>query len=339
MLLVNNVATHEAQLNTLTHAEWTGGVNVADLVFPWFLFIVGVAIPFSAGAAQRKGVTGWQYAGKVLGRALSLVLLGWLVDSSVAHKPQIGLGVLQLIGLAYACGALLGRAPVGVRLGCAAALLLGHWALLKGYQTPNFPRGTFEEDRNVVAYLNDMYLGRWGLKGLISVVPTTGMVLIGTGVGELLQRSSANRRLLVLVGAGAVGLLLGWLWSLALPFNKPVWTGSYILFTAGAGMVGLAVFYLLVDRLGWKVVGFPFVVFGSNAIVAYVLPILVKVHILQEWTWIRAGKPVSIQQALLQSAIEHWGRANGGWAYTVGYIGFWWLALLVLYQRKLFLRV
>lgn len=340
MLLVNNMALGELTPESLTHADWSGGINFADLVFPWFLFIVGVSIPFAAASARRRGVSGWPLAGKVLSRAVTLVLLGWLLDSSVAHQPMIGLGVLQLIGCAYACGTLLALLPAVPRLVTAAALLLGHWAILALVHAPGVPAGTFEEGRNAITHLNETYLAAFGLKGLVSVIPTTAMVLIGTAAGDLFRSSlPQKRRVLVLTTAGLVLGAIGGLWSLSLPFNKPVWTGSYILFTAGCGLLTLAVFYLLVDGLGWRAPAFPFVVFGSNAIVAYVLPILVKIHILQEWTVSRAGKDVPLQAALLKWTASEFGRVNGGWVYTAGYILFWWLVLLVLYRKKLFLRV
>lgn len=139
-------------------------------------------------------------------------------------------------------------------------------------------------------------------------------------------------------------MALGGLWSLALPFNKPVWTGSYIVFTAGCGALALAALFLLIDVAGWRRPAFPLVVFGSNAIVAYVAPILVKIHVLQEWLWPPSGPgpssaPSSLQQAIQQALVADFGRVRGGWLYTLGYIGVWWLILFVLYRKRIFLRV
>src|SRR5437016_3794637 len=112
MLLVNNVALDTATPRPLTHAPWNGGVYFADLVYPWFLLIVGVAIPFSAGAARAKGVPSWRYDLKIVGRAVTLLLLGCLIDSSTWKYPTFDLGVLQLIGLSYLVGALLYDLPL-----------------------------------------------------------------------------------------------------------------------------------------------------------------------------------------------------------------------------------
>ncbi|HEU4754639.1 MAG TPA: DUF5009 domain-containing protein, partial [Armatimonadota bacterium] len=339
MLLVNNMALGELTPDSLTHADWSGGITFADLVFPWFLFIVGVAIPWSAASRRRHGLSRGRYAWKVLGRTVTLVLLGWLLDSSIARAPVTGLGVLQLIGLAYCAGALLYDLPGSARAAIAAALLVGHWAAIRFVPVPELGAGAFTESQNLIQHLNERYLQAYNLKGLISAVPTTALVLIGTLAGDHLRRESVpvSHRAGHLAAAGAVLVALGWLWSLDLPFNKPLWTAPYIVLSAGYGGLILAAFYAVMDVHGWKGWALPLVVFGSNAIVAYVAPILVKLHTLQEWKW--AGTDLTLQQALLQAATTHWGPIAGGWAYTGGYILFWWLVLLYLYRKKLFLRV
>ena len=107
MLLVNNTVETPATPKHLTHAQWNQGVHFADFVAPWFLYIVGTAIPYAAASAKKRGMSNLQYGLKAAYRAVILVLLGLLVDSSVNHKPTIGLGVLQLIGLSYLAAALL----------------------------------------------------------------------------------------------------------------------------------------------------------------------------------------------------------------------------------------
>jgi predicted acyltransferase len=342
MLLVNNVALDTRTPAHLVHAPWNEGVRFADLVFPWFLLIVGVALPYAAASFRRKGLPLRVYVGKVLGRGLTLYLLGCLLTSSIARQPLFGLDVLQLIALAYCAGALLYELPLKARLGAAAALLVGHWAVIRYLPMPGAVTGTFTEAQNAISYLNATYLQDWGAKGLVSVVPTTALVLIGTALGDLLRNEkwSVARKLGWMLAAGLALAAGGWLWSLDLPFNKPVWTASYILLTAGLGALVLAGLYGPIDALRWRAWAFPLVVFGSNAIVAYVAPILVKIHILQEWIWSTAdGTPRTVQQALLDACTREFGRGQGGWTYTAGYIFVWWLVLLVLYRRKLFLRV
>ncbi len=341
MLLVNNTALDTATPAQLTHASWNQGVHLADLVFPWFLLIVGVAIPYSYASQHARDVPGWRISLKAMTRTVTLVLLGWLVDSSIAKHPVIGLGVLQLIGLAYLVGALVYLAPRYVRLPVAAALLIGHWAALRFIPIPGSGAGAFSEHANLVQYLNDAYLQPLHLNGMISVAPTAAMVLIGSVVGDWLrsERRPITRFARLLIG-GALLAALGWLWSLDLPFNKPVWTASYILYTGGIGCTALALIYLLADVSGFAQWCYPLVVFGSNAIFAYVAPILVKVWILQVWTvQVMDGRSLPIQQAYLRYLAHYLGRIQGGWLYTLSYIGFWWLVLLWMQKRRIMLRV
>lgn len=345
MLLVNNIALDEGTPRQLTHAPWNGGIQFADLIFPWFLLIVGVSLPFSTASARQKGAGGWRYASRVLGRVLGLVFLGCLIDSSLTKQPVFDLNVLQLIGLAYGFGALLYGLPIVLRLPVALGLLAAHTAILHDLPVPGQGRGVFREDANAIWYLNRAYLNRWHLTGLVSVVPTAALVLIGTVIGDTLRhaRWKPVEKIVVLLVLSGLLLLSGWAWHFSLPYNKPVWTASYILWTAGVGGLVLTLLYALVDAPGrkwtaWAV--FPLVVYGSNAIVAYVGPILIKVFILRVWTWkMPDGSRQPLEQALLHTATAHFGPYRGGWAYTLGYLFVVWLALLELRRRKLFLRV
>jgi predicted acyltransferase len=342
MLLVNNMALDTATPSTLTHARWNQGVHFADFIYPWFLLIVGVAIPYSAASHRKRGMPLWRYDLKAVTRGALLVLLGCLVNSSMAKHPLFDLGVLQLIGLAYTVGALLYVMPLWPRLGVAAAFLIGHWAAIRFVAIPGVGAGVFTESQNLIARINQTYLEPVGLAGIVSTVPTSAMVLIGTGLGDILRRDklTSMRKVAYLLVAGAALALAGWLWSLDLPFNKPVWTASYILYTAGCGAALLGLFYLLVDIRGWRPLGYPFVVAGTNAIFAYVAPILVKVYILRGWTWTMPdGSHLTLQRAFMHWSFDHLGRIAGGWLYTISYIAFWWLILLWMYRKRILLRV
>jgi predicted acyltransferase len=342
MLLVNNVALDTATPEPLTHAPWNGGVHFADLVFPWFVLIVGIAIPFAAAGFRRKGLPGWKYDLKLIGRTLTLVLLGCLVDSSHYQRPMFILGVLQLIGLSYFVGALLYELPLTRRLLVAAGFLIAHWAAIRFLPIPGVGAGVFTEDTNFIHHFDQAYLQPVSLRGLLSVVPLSALVLIGTALGDALRGRSDRkfRRALCVLAAGAALTAAGWLWNLDLPFNKTVWTAPYILFSAGTGALVLGGMYLLIDVAGLRFWAFPLVVFGANAMMAYVAPILVKINILDTWKWKMAdGSLLPLQQAILTYCYAHAGRIRGGWFYTLGYIFIWWLVLLHLYLKRVFLRV
>lgn len=340
MLLVNNIAMGAATPEQMAHAEF-GHVHLADFVFPWFLLIVGVAIPYAAASRLAHGVTYGRYLLKALGRALTLVLLGCFLDSSALHRPVFDLNVLQLIGLAYFVAVIVYALPMPVRFSAAALLLFGHTYILTHVAVPGVGRGVLTETQSVVAYWNKAYLTRYHLGGLTSVIPTAALALIGTALGDALraERLTTGRKFALLTLVGLALAAGGWFWGRSLPMSKPLWTASFILYTAGWGSLTLALFYAVLDARGWRRWAFPLVVFGSNAIFAYVAPIVVKIYVLQGWTVAGpGGVHLPLQDFLLRASAAQFTRAEGGALYTACYVLFWWLVLLWLYRRKIFLR-
>ncbi len=324
MLVVNNtVGSPHPQL---THAEWGGGVNLADIVFPWFLFCSGAAIPL----ARREGAWVW----KAVRRALWLFLLGCLVVSTVSQQPVFSLGVLQLIALAGLIAALLQPLPWHWRAGIALGLLVAYWAFILLTPISNIGVGVFNEDQNAVRQFNTI-LEPLGLRGLPSVIPTAALVMIGALVTELIRSTSnLKTRALYLLGLGLALTALGWVWNLSLEFNKPTWTPSYVVFSCGLATLALALFSSLEEQPWFRALCTPLVVFGSNALLAYILPILVKIYIFQ--TWQLGG--ISLQQGAifsLEAASPLWGDT----LYAVLYVLLWWFAAWIAYRQKWFFKV
>ncbi len=335
MLLVNNVSLDYLTPTQLQHAPWGGGITVADWVFPWFLFCAGVSLPLSYASSRKKGKSYLEWALKALTRAVLLLLIGSFLESVLLNTPYLGLGVLQLIGFAGLGAALLVPLSLERRLGVALALLAGYqYALLHLGWNAHLP-GTFEEGRNLVAALNNS-LNAYGLRGLPSLVPTTALLILASCVGEILRSSKTHlEKALRLSISGGLMMALGWALGLALEFNKAVWTPSYILFTGGLATVVLASLVLGVDALKTKLLPFPLLVLGSNALLAYILPILGKSWVLEQWTI--GGKTLS--ERWLSELVSEWGRAGGGWIFTWGFIAFWWAVIAYCNKRKWFLSV
>lgn len=336
MLLVNNVALDANTPYLLTHAPWNGGVYLADLVFPWFLLAVGVAIPFAAASFRKKNLPSWRYDLKVIQRSILLFGLGLLIVSSIARRPVFALDVLQLIAMAYLVAALLYNLPTHRRGMIVGSSLLAYWAAIRYLPVPGVGRAIFEEDQNLILHFNNTFLSAVNLRGLFSVIPTSALVMLGSLIGDLFRLELPPlRRSAWLLGIGLGLTALGALWNLSLPYNKTFWTPSYILLTAGLGTILLGIFHYLVDARGWRGWAFVLTVLGSNPLFAYVAPILVKVWLLQG---IVVGG-VSIQQSILNFWRGWAGSYGGGWLYTLSYIAFWWLVLWVMYRRRIFLRI
>lgn len=342
MLFVNNTALGERTPALLTHAGW-GHIFMADLVFPWFILALGMAVPFSWGSSLRKGLSRRAFLAKAFRRTFWLILLGLFLDSSLAHVPLLGLGVLQLLGLDYAVCALLVGQRLSVRAAIAASGLLLHWGLLMFFPVPDVGMRIFSENVNIVRYLDQTFLSPLHLRGLVSVLPTASLALAGSCLGELLSSPNLEKkkRGCLLGICGGLMVAGGFAWSFSFPFSKDLWTGSFILVTGGLGVLVLTFFYWIEDIRGIVKPFFPLVVFGMNAIAAYVLPIVVKIYILQGWGIY--GPPgsasPSLQEALIGFLTSFWGPTWGGWAYTIGYVVVWWLVFYGLHRKGLFLKI
>jgi predicted acyltransferase len=183
------------------------------------------------------------------------------------------------------------------------------------------------------------------MEGLLSVIPTTALVLIGTIVGDGLLRSRPRAGGLggILLGVAAALTGGGSLWGRHLTMTKTFWTPSYICYAAGWGIFVLAVLYLSADvgALRWprlRTALVPLNVFGANALTAYAGAILVFVHVFQEWTVVVGERRLSLQDVLQNALYSQYGRVSGGWVYMALYLGAVWLGCLYLYRKGIFLR-
>ncbi len=336
MWLVNNATLGAHTPTALMHAPWGGHLTLTDMVFPWFLFCAGAAIPYATAAAERAGVRGGALAWKLVRRAALLYLVGCFVTSVADHTFTLGFGVVQLIAVASLLAGLLQRLPVWARVALAFALLAVYEALFHFLPLPNGQVGVFQENLNAVDALNDAYLSPLGLKGLLSAVPTTALVLFGAVTADLIR---AGRQVWVrLMGWGLLLAVLGYGLSLTpvlIEFNKAFWTPSYILYAGGLGTLGVLTFTLL-ERARWgRALLAPFTWPGRNALFAYVAPILFKTWVLQDWQVGWAGRAASIQDSLLTVWRAHLGSVAGGLLYTLAFIALWWAVTGIMARRKL----
>jgi len=338
MLLVNNMIWNAATPRQLMHAPWGGGVTFTDMILPWFVFTVGVTIPVGA----RAGLRGAAYALRVARRTASLVALGVLIDSVASHGFALGMDVLQLLGAAYLVAALLSRMPVPARLAVAAGLLAAYGALLTRVPVPGLGAGVFQEHHNAIQYLNETYLTRYALAGVLAVAPASALALLGTAAGDLLRagRPTAIVKTGALAAAGAALALGGWLWGQTLPLNKDLWTPTYVLFAGGLALLLLAACHLLFDIVRLRPLGVPFAVLGSNAIVGFVASALFAIGAMQTWPDpFSRGRTLSLHTVVLDPLGGAVGPVAAGWIYTASVIVVWWLLLFALYRRRVFIRV
>jgi predicted acyltransferase len=335
MVLVNNPGTWDAVHAPLRHAAWHG-LTPTDLIFPFFLFIVGLAIPPSLdGRSTLPAVV------RVLRRAvvifgLGLVLNGFpAFDWSTIRIP----GVLQRIAVCYLVAAVIylatgwrGQSVV------TAVLLVGYWGVLTLIAVPGHGAGDLGPEGNLAAWIDRVVLGPQHLwrvsriydpEGILSTVPAVATVLLGALAGQLTFSHRPPRTITMgLLLGGAFGVALGAEWGNWFPINKALWTSSYAVLTAGIALLVFAACYWAVEVCDWRRWATPFVVFGVNALAAFFLSTLAA----QMLTIVRVGD-VSLKQLVFQRVFAPWASpVNASLAYAITYVLVWWAALWLFWR-------
>jgi predicted acyltransferase len=270
----------EAISNQFTHPDWNG-FHFYDLIFPLFLFIAGVATPYSVGRELQNGKSKQQVLWRVVRRGLILVLLGIIYNNGLEIKPlaEIRFGsVLGRIGLAYMFANIIyiySKQRAQIIWFCS--LLVGYWLFLKFNSAPGFPRGDLSMEGNFASFIDRsilpgrLYLGIHDPEGLVSTIPAIGTGLLGILAGSYIKNSNANggSKAFRLAIAGIIFIGLALLWNLDFPINKNLWSSSFVLNVGGISLLLLALFYYIIDVLGYVRWSFFFRIIGMNSILIY----------------------------------------------------------------------
>jgi len=359
MLLVNNPGSWGAIYPPLAHAEWNGWTPT-DLIFPFFLFIVGVTTHLSLGSRRARGASDADIVRQILRRGSLIVLIGWII-AAVPFWPLHAItgvripGVLPRIGVCYMLGALLTlRTTLKQQIVILAVILYGYWFLQTLVPVPGQHEiGALLLDQpshTLSAWLDRTLLGghlwinsrTWDPEGILSSLPAVGTVILGVISARWLTRADipTSERLNGMFVGGSVGMVAGLMWNWSFTINKSLWTSSYVLFTAGMAAVVLATCVWLIDVRGVRWGLQPFVIFGSNAIVAFagseVLARMIYTLIHVQYQ----GKSVPVETAIYEAAFASWlSPRNASLAMAACTVLLWLGVLTILYRKKIFLKV
>jgi predicted acyltransferase len=359
MIFVNNNGDEAHAYWPLKHAAWNG-FTPTDLVFPTFLFLVGITTVFSTSSRLVQGATRQSLFLHVLRRSVILYLFGLVVNSfPYFHLHTMRFyGVLPRIAICYLIVASLYLISPSWRnmAALAVAALAGYWILMRfvpvpGYGIPTLDIPLLDRDANLTAWLDrqifpasHLYERTRDPEGLLSTIPAVATTLLGllTGVWLRTQRTLAQKITGIAI-AGLTGVLLGGLWNLSFPINKKLWTSSYVLFAGGLSLLLLALCLLIVDlpeknpdKPEHPRPLQPFLVFGTNAIAAYIFSELLQSAIAS----IHLQLNLNVQQWLYRS-IQHSvpDPAFASLLYSLGFLVVCWLFVSVLYRRKIFIKI
>ena len=355
MILVNNPGDWSRTFSPLLHAEWNGWTPT-DLIFPFFLFVLGVAIPFAfAARIERSGGDLGPTYRQIVRRTIILFTLGlvlnWFPFFDVAWATARIPGVLQRIALVYLFASLaylnvgkLGRAWLSV------GLLLGYWLAMILVPVPGFGAGDLGPDGNLAAWVDSQVLGPhvWRYapgpgdpEGILSTLPAIVTALAGIFTGEWLRSPrSQSDKLIGLFVWGSIAAGAGGFFGYFFPVNKNLWTSSYVVLTSGLALILLAVIYYVVDIHGRDVWAGPFVVFGTNAIAVFVSSSLAaKILYKIRWTGVD-GVTITLKTWLYDHFFASWIPDNAAsLAWATLHVIFWWAIMNLLYQKKIFIKI
>ena len=350
MVLVNNPGSWRHVYWPLRHAEWHG-FTPTDMVFPFFLFIVGVSIPLALGPRLEQGGRG--LVGRILRRSATIFALGLLLHAlPFFHVATLRIpGVLQRIAVCYLLAALLvvvsgGAAGWRRQAVTSGALLVGYWLLMTRVAPPGGVAGDLSPAGSLAGYIDRLVLGPhiWQVakvydpEGVLSTLPAVATTLLGVLAGHWLRGARPGRRVASgLLVAGLAATAAGWLWGLSFPINKSLWTSSYALFMSGLAALALAACYWSIEVRGWRGWARPFVVLGVTALPLFFLSsFMARLLVL-----IRVGPGGPRLQAwLFDHLFAPWlPPVDASLAYALAYVLLWWGLMWALHRSGVRLRV
>ena len=350
MVLVNTAGDGQHVYGPLQHAQWNGW-TITDVVFPSFLWIVGVALTLSMGRRLTAGVARGQLFKQILRRAAVIYLLGLLVyafpkfDLSTLRV----LGVLQRIAICYLIvSAIYLTTKVRGQLVWIVSLLAAYWLIMRLVPVPGYGAGNLDVERNFAHYIDNIVLGHhnyhstrtWDPEGIVSTLPAIATALLGVMAGHILRmkRQMAERTTWLFL-VGSILIAIGLICDVWLPINKKLWTSSFAIFMAGLDFTIFAIFVWIADGLGHKRFFKPLVILGMNAIAIYMASELLD-EALTAIRWTTGSATVSLRAWLYRHLFAPLAAPiNASLLYAIFYTLLMFLIAYGMYRRRWFLRV
>lgn len=340
MIVVNDPGSWEHLYWPLAHADWHG-ITITDFVFPFFIFIVGVSIVLSTSKQIDSGANKSKMRKKIWIRSLKIFGLGIFLNLFPDFNfMELRIpGVLQRIALVYLICAHIGLSTGWKgQLKIGIGLLVGYWAAMMLIPVPGYGAGVLEPGKNLAAWIDSLviplrlYQGTWDPEGLLSTLPAIATGLSGMLAGQLLKQDfSIEKKLNYLFFIGFVSILIGYGWDLVFPFNKNLWSSSFVMFTSGWAFMAFAACILVVDVRGNQNLAKFGVIYGSNAITIYVLagilPVLLNEQLGVKDLFFNGLVDIGMAPKL----------ASALWAFTYMFICF--IPAYIMYKKKIFIKV
>lgn len=334
-ILISKLTGAEWLAAQMEHADWAG-FHFEDLIFPLFMFIAGVAIPFSIGAKLDKNVPKKKLLFKALKRMLILIVLGILYNGTFKNGFENGriASVLGQIGIGYffASVIVIYFPTLKSRIIWLAGILTGFGIIQLLIPVPGFGAGVLTPEGCINGYIDQLFLpgrlygGTFDPEGIMCSLSATGVTLMGTIAGNILKKKQTSdwQKIGYLIATGVGFIILALVFSTFYPIIKKCWTSTFNMLAGGIGFILIAVFFLIIDH--WKIRGwaFYFRIIGMNSIFVYLFTRIIDVQNVTEFFFGWLAKPLGDSGQLLLSVCS---------------LGLVWLLLYYMFRKKIFLRV
>ena len=317
------------------HAGWTG-FRFYDLIFPLFLFLSGMTIPYALGKRIDSGVARSKVFRACANRMIVLGLLGIVYNGGLQLKPLEATRVFSVLGLIgtgwFIAATLFLFAGRRGRVLWAAGILIGYWLVLEFFPVPGHGAGIHTPEGGVAGWVDRfmpwrLYTPSYDPEGMLPCMASGFVALAGCCTGDFLKHGGASplRKCGLIAVAGLLALGLGWLAGFSMPLSKPQWNPPFMLTCVGCSLLMFALFFLVFDVARWRKAAIPFVVVGMNSITIY---LLLRVVPMDEVAGFFFGGLVRHTAASWQPVFE-----------SLAFMLTWWGLLYFLYRRQWFLRV
>ncbi len=344
MIMVNFPGSWSHIYAPLEHAEWNG-LTPTDLIFPFFIFIVGVSIALAYSKRLLAGVPKRPMYRKIVFRAAKIFAVGillWLFPDFNFETIRIA-GVLPRIAIVFLVVALLFlNTSWKTQAIIAAVILIGYWLAMTLIPTPGYGQPMLEPGENLAAWIDSRWLPgymwqkTWDPEGILSTFPAIASGITGMLAGQLiLSEIQQERKIIYLFSYGFFALIIGFMWNYIFPVNKSIWTSSFVMVTSGLAAMILAASIFFVDVKGRKGLTKPGIIFGSNAIAVYVLADV----------WGQFFYNIKYGGASLNQHFMHlfesvgWSLTLGSWIFALLFVAFNFIPAYILYRKKIFIKL
>jgi predicted acyltransferase len=348
MILLNNLGG-ETNYPILVHADWNG-LTLADIFFPFFLFIVGASISYSLGSKLERKENKKKLLPRIIRRTIILFALGVFINGFPYFNPSTlrVMGVLQRIALCYlAASAIYLTLDQKKRIITTTLLIVFYWILMTAVPVPGYGAGVLTKNGNLAAYIDrqllpgHLYAGSWDPEGFLSTISALATTMLGLLTAEHLRSNrTPNNKSTALFLSGVLLVATGAIWNLSFPINKNLWTSSFVLLTGGMAIIIFDLCYYVIDfkkHARWTK---PFIILGLNSIVAYVLTEIMNLTLININITLGDGTTPSLKSLIYQGLFASWaGPLNGSVAYGLAFLMLWLGIMTILYRRRIFIKI